>query len=101
MRYNNVLNKLVSTNTMQHESVIIVGGGPVGATTAITLARAGKTVTLFDTFDIAKNSDGRVLALSYASIMQLNELGINLSALATPINKVHLSHNGLGRGGPG
>ena len=80
---------------MQHESIIIVGGGPVGLITAITLAQAKKNVLILDANSTIK-SDSRVLALSIASFMQIQGLGIDLIQYATPINKVHISHHGLG-----
>ncbi|MFN8769589.1 MAG: FAD-dependent monooxygenase [Neisseriaceae bacterium] len=81
---------------MQHESILIVGGGPVGATTAISLAISGKSVTLLDSFKDDKKSDGRVLALSHASLAFLENLGLHFKKFGTAINKVHISHNGLG-----
>lgn len=78
-----------------HEQIIIVGGGPVGLVTAITLARAGFDITILNA-SLSTKTDERVLALSYASFMQIHELGIEFKKIATPINKVHVSHNGLG-----
>lgn len=80
---------------MIHKEIVIVGGGPIGLTTALILLDHGLKVTLFDSGD-SKANDGRVLALSYASIELLKEHGIVTDELATPINEVHISHKGLG-----
>jgi 2-octaprenyl-6-methoxyphenol hydroxylase len=81
---------------MQHNSITIVGGGPVGMTAALKLAKAGNKVTVLDEFKVQAGQDGRVLSLSHASMEFLAELGINLHHLGSPIDEVHLSHNGLG-----
>lgn len=86
---------------MQQNNVTIVGGGPVGCATAIMLAKYGKNITLLDKVGTKSMhgqnlQDGRVLALSYASISFLEELGVELSTLGTSINAVHVSHTGLG-----
>jgi 2-octaprenyl-6-methoxyphenol hydroxylase len=81
---------------MQHETIVIVGGGPVGLVTALTLARDGIEVTLLDSKLDSIYSDGRVLALSYASYMHIKSLGVNLNEYVTAIDKVHISHTGFG-----
>jgi 2-octaprenyl-6-methoxyphenol hydroxylase len=81
---------------MQHETIVIVGGGPVGLVTALTLAKANKRVTLLDSKLDSFNPDGRVLALSYASYIQIENLGVIVGDFVTAIDKVHISHNGLG-----
>lgn len=79
---------------MIHNSLIIVGGGPVGLTLALSLANCGHKVTVIDS-GIDKSGDGRVLALSYASQQLL--VGVNgWPANVTPINCVEVSHAGLG-----
>ncbi len=80
---------------MLHRPIIIVGGGPIGLTTALLLARSGREVTVLDAGN-SKASDGRVLALSYASMDLLNELNAWPHTRATAINQVHISHSGLG-----
>lgn len=82
---------------MSHKSILIVGGGPVGLALALKLSSQGKRVTVIDQ-GIDKHSDGRILALSYASYQILH----NLNAwplgddAATQINTVQISHTGLG-----
>lgn len=80
---------------MQHRKIIIVGGGPIGLVTALLLAKSGIAVSIFDEGN-ASHNDGRVLALSYASINMLKELNTWRPNLATAINHVHISHSGLG-----
>lgn len=81
---------------MLHKSIVIIGGGPVGLSLALSIAKQGKQVTLIDR-GIDKSSDGRVLALSYASYTILNNLRAwPQSDLTTAINTVQISHKGLG-----
>jgi 2-octaprenyl-6-methoxyphenol hydroxylase len=83
------------------ESVLIVGGGPVGSTLALTLQEKGVPVTMLETR--AKGSayqDQRALALSYGSRRILEQLGVwqKLDSKVTPINKIHISQRGsIGR----
>ncbi len=80
---------------MTHKSIVIVGGGPVGLTMALKLAKQGKKVTVIDQ-GLVKQQDARVLALSFASCNILNELGAWPNDLTTAINCVQISHQGLG-----
>lgn len=79
-----------------HRKIIIIGGGPVGLTTALKLSKQGKQVTLIDkSFNYV--NDARVLALSFLSCKLILELGIQLEDLQhTAINQVNISHHGLG-----
>ena len=79
------------------ESVIIVGGGPVGATLALTLQHKGIAVTMLEAR--AKGSayqDQRALALSYGSRAILEKLDVwqKLESQATAINTIHISQRG-------
>lgn len=80
---------------MTHKSIVIVGGGPVGLTMALKLAKQGKVVTVIDQ-GLTKHQDARVLALSSASYKILHELDTWPEDLTTAINCVQISHHGLG-----
>lgn len=80
---------------MLHQKIIIAGGGPVGLTLALYLARQNKEVMVIDQkFDY--HQDGRVLALSYASMQILARVNGWLSTKVSPIRCVQISHSGLG-----
>ena len=83
------------------ERVLIVGGGPVGATLALTLQKSGMPVTILEArAKGAAYQDQRALALSYGSRRILEKLGVwaKLDAQATAINTIHISQRGsLGR----
>jgi len=80
--------------------VVIAGGGPVGLMLALGLAQQGQTVVLVEAFlpvENAPNSfDGRVLALSYSSMLVLESLGVwqDLMPFVTDILHVHVSQKG-------
>lgn len=79
------------------EAVIIVGGGPVGATLALTLQHQGIPATMLEArAKGAAYQDQRALALSHGSRVILEKLGVwaNLDAQATPINMIHISQRG-------
>lgn len=81
--------------------IIIVGGGPVGATLALLLAKQGIAVTVLEARKQgAAYSESRALALSYGSKRILEKLGVwdKLAPHATAINTIHVSQKGsLGR----
>ena len=81
-----------------HADVMVVGGGPVGATLALALAQAApalKVVVLEAQTDDAPRRDMRTLALSHGSRLILERVGIwdRLTAV-TPIKKIHISQRG-------
>ena len=84
-----------------NEAIIIVGGGPVGATLALLLARQGLAVTVLEARKKgAAYSESRALALSFGSRRILEKLGVwsSLAASATAINTIHVSQKGsIGR----
>lgn len=82
-------------------AIIIVGGGPVGATLALLLAKQGSNVTVLETRKAgAAHAENRALALSYGSQRILHKLGLwqTLEIDATAINSIHVSQKGsMGR----
>lgn len=79
------------------EPVIIVGGGPVGATLALALQYKGIAVTMLEARPKgASYQDQRALALSYGSRAILEKLGVwqKLDNKATAINTIHISQRG-------
>lgn len=81
--------------------VVIVGGGPVGATLALLLAKQGVDVTVLEARKKgAAYAESRALALSYGSKRILEKLGVwdKLTPHATAINMIHVSQKGsIGR----
>jgi 2-octaprenyl-6-methoxyphenol hydroxylase len=81
--------------------ILIVGGGPVGATLALALRNYGLRVTILEARQPATQArDARTLALSEGSRLILERLGVwsQLAAHATPIETIHVSQRGrLGR----
>jgi len=77
--------------------ILIVGGGPVGATLALALQESGLKVVVLEARPAGVVSqDRRTLALSEGSRMLLQRLGVwhELSAHATPIKTIHISQRG-------
>jgi 2-octaprenyl-6-methoxyphenol hydroxylase len=78
--------------------IAIIGAGPVGLALAVHAARAlpDARITLFDAraagADVAR--DARTLALSLASVQQLERLGAWNASAAQPILEVHVSQQG-------
>lgn len=81
--------------------IVIVGGGPVGATLLLALRRKGIAATLLEARERgAAHHDQRALALSYGSCVILQRLGIwqKVQGQATAINTIHISQRGsMGR----
>ncbi len=84
-----------------NHTVVIVGGGPVGATLALLLAKQGVEVTVLEARKKgAAYAESRALALSYGSKRILEKLGVwdKLTPHATAINTIHVSQKGsIGR----
>ncbi len=89
---------------MNRYDVIIGGGGLVGMTLAIALAQAGLRVAVADPVPAAAALDaafdGRVSALSFASVRMFRALGIwpHLEAQAQPIRDILITDARLGDG---
>ncbi len=79
------------------QPIIIIGGGPVGATLALLLVKQGVNVTVLEARNLgAAHSESRALALSFGSRRILEKLGLweALSTQVTPINSIHVSQKG-------
>ena len=76
--------------------LLIVGGGPVGASLALALAGSGLEVALLEArADVSSSKDDRSLAISYGSRLILERLGVwDAAGPATPINTIHVSQRG-------
>ena len=72
--------------------VLIRGAGPVGCTAALAMRRAGLNVALFDPRPAAPAF--RPLALSHASRLILERLGVWQHLRVTPIEHIVVSHAG-------
>jgi len=75
--------------------VVIVGGGPVGASLALALRDSGLSLTLLEARTEAAEGDRRSLALSHGSRLILERLGVwdQISPL-TSIETIHVSQRG-------
>jgi 2-octaprenyl-6-methoxyphenol hydroxylase len=83
------------TTFAQHE-IVIVGGGPVGATLALALAQGGRPALLLESRDEpSRTDDPRTLALSAGSRLILERIGVwhDIASL-TPIDTIHVSQRG-------
>jgi 2-polyprenylphenol 6-hydroxylase len=81
--------------TRTHCDVLVVGGGLVGATAALALARAGRRVVLLDRAEpqVTRGRlgfDVRTVALNAASADLLGELGVFASLAGCPFDRVHV-----------
>jgi 2-octaprenyl-6-methoxyphenol hydroxylase len=81
---------------MPDYDVLIVGGGPIGAATALALRGAGLAVGLFEArAPQAAKQDPRPIALSHGSRLILQRLGVwDALQPATPIERIHVSQRG-------
>ena len=87
---------------MEQRDVIIGGGGMVGMTLAIALAKAGLSVAVADPLPrgttLDAKFDGRVSALAFASVRMYQALGVwpHLEGDAQPINDILVTDAKLG-----
>jgi len=74
----------------------VIGGGPVGAATALELDAAGLSVLLLEAREARElPGDERPIALSYGSRLILERLGVwDRLHNATPIARIHISQRG-------
>lgn len=84
-----------------NESLIIVGGGPIGLVLALAMQQKGFPVRVLEARQAgAAYQDRRALALSYGTKMILERLGVweYVESKTTAINTIHVSQRGsLGR----
>jgi len=79
------------------KDILIVGGGPVGATLALALAGSDFDVTLLEA-QTTQKFDPRAIALAEGSKLILQRLGVWGELETTPIKTIHVSEKGrLGR----
>lgn len=89
--------------SQQKADLVIGGGGMVGLTLALALARSGLAVLVADPLPLARTAepafDGRVSALSYSSVRMLRTLGVwhRLEPRAQPIRDILVTDASLGR----
>ena len=75
--------------------MLVVGGGPVGATLTLALRGTGLAVGLLEARAPHAAADRRPIALSYGSRLILERLGLwERLAPATPILRIHVSQRG-------
>ena len=81
---------------LSHVDVLVVGGGPVGATLALALRESGlKVMALEARQHFAAAPDPRALALSYGAKILLQRLGVwEGIGPATRIETIHISQRG-------
>lgn len=84
--------------------VLIVGGGPVGLTLGVALARSGFETAVVDALDpkksVAADFDGRVSSIAFASCRMLQALDIwpAVEPVAQPINDIIVSDGRVSEG---
>lgn len=81
----------------KNPDILIIGGGPVGATLALALRDTGLAVTVLEARSAGiVSADLRMLALSEGSRLILQRLGVwqALASSATPIQTIHVSQRG-------
>jgi len=83
--------------------ILVVGGGPVGCALALGLHQAGRPVTILERRPRANRASAadrasavafRPIALSHASRLMLERLGVWAALPVTPIEQVHVSQIG-------
>jgi 2-octaprenyl-6-methoxyphenol hydroxylase len=76
--------------------IVVVGGGPVGATLGLALCTGNVVATVLESRqEDSPSGDPRPLALSYGSRLILERLGVwQALAPVTPIEQIHVSQQG-------
>jgi len=84
----------------ERPDIVVAGGGPVGAALAVALRESGRSVALVDPREPGPVTTApfRPVALSHASRLILERIGVFDSLAVTPIRSVHISQaGGFGR----
>lgn len=80
--------------TLSHLDILIVGGGPIGASLALALANSPYRVGLIEARS-EPTDDTRTIAISHGTALILQTFNISTNDLdATPINTIHISQKG-------
>lgn len=80
---------------MPANDIVIIGAGPAGSALALALAGWSIAARLLDARSRgAAQRDPRILALSFGSRQILQRLGVWERLAATPIETIHVSHQG-------
>lgn len=87
--------KIPDIHSERYADVLIAGGGPVGMALALALQEYDCSMLLLEARTLSTIDDPRPLALSYASHLILQRLGVwgNLTQ-STPIMTVHITNQG-------
>lgn len=81
-----------------HVDILIVGGGPVGATLALSLQASGQSVMVVEAiedFSVLPGYDQRTIAISQSSQQMLAAVGVWCDLPNTPIQHIHVSQKGF------
>ncbi|CAH9016184.1 2-octaprenyl-6-methoxyphenyl hydroxylase [Candidatus Nitrosacidococcus sp. I8] len=76
--------------------LLIVGGGPVGASLALALASQPLRIGIIELSPQQSNIDSRALALAFGSFRIMDSIGYwaDIAQEATPIEHIHISNRG-------
>lgn len=82
--------------TLYDCDIVIIGGGPVGASLALALQNCGLDIRILEARPAhIASSDARALALSYGSRLLLERIGVwNRLPDVSPIRTIHISQRG-------
>jgi 2-octaprenyl-6-methoxyphenol hydroxylase len=81
---------------VSQRDLLVVGGGPVGASLALALAQSGVDIEVLEArASIADSTDERTLAISHGTRLIFERLGVwRAIGTPTPIETIHVSQRG-------